>query len=161
LVFGECPNLRKRGIVNTVNYQLKVKYENHFPLLPYYNETVKHLKKLILKNEWYGKTNVLFLGDSCSSESLIGLKVVYKIRNLFAHGAFRFSEPRGWFYETPYDIGIINTNSRLLLMTMQIIILTAVKELKFKIPRLHKSEDKGVKAGIFLTKLHLNSFIYS
>jgi hypothetical protein len=161
LVFGECPNPRKRGIVNTVNYHLKVKYENSFPPLPYYNETVEHLKKLISKNEWYGKTNDLFSGDSCSSESLIGLKVVYKIRNLFAHGAFRFSEPEGWHYETPYDIGIINTSSRILLMTMQMIILSAVKELKFKIPQLHKSEDEGVKAGIFLTKLHLKSFRHS
>jgi hypothetical protein len=161
LELGECPNPRKRGIVNTVNYHLKVKYENNFPPLPYYNETVEHLKKLISKNEWYGKTNDLFSGDYCSSESLIGLKVVYKIRNSFAHGAFRFSEPEGWHYETPYDIGIINTSSRILLMTMQMIILSVVKELKLKVPQIHKSEDDGVRAGTFLTKLHLKSFRHS
>lgn len=51
---------------------------------------------MIILNPWYGNSEILFKPNVCEVEELLGLKIVYKIRNVFAHGTFTFSEPEGW-----------------------------------------------------------------
>jgi len=95
------------------------------------------------------------------SDKLSGLKAVYQIRNSFAHGTLKISEPDGWSDVKPHDIGIINTSSRILLMSIQMLLLSRTKNLKFKVSQLHESEEFGISAAKYLPKLHLKSFKHS
>lgn len=79
---------------------------------------VDTLKKMIILNPWYGNSEILFKPKLCEVEELLGLKIVYKIRNVFAHGTFTFSEPEGWNGTKPLDVEIISASSRIVLFTM-------------------------------------------
>lgn len=159
--FSPCDDEKKRSLVSAVNYFLKTTYLENFEVIAFYDETIDHFKKIISKNPWHGKTNELFCSDNCTSDKLSGLKAVYKIRNSFAHGALKFSEPDGYSDVKPYDIGIINTSSRILLMTIQMLLLSRTDKLKIKVPQLHESEEFGISAAKYLPKLHLKSFKHS
>jgi hypothetical protein len=159
--FASCPSEKRRGLVNAVNYYLKTTFLENYPLVQFYDEVIEHFKKILDKNPWHGKSSELFSSDTCTSEKISGLKAVYKIRNSFAHGALKFSEPDGWSNIKPFDIVIINTSSRVLLMTMQMLLLSRANNLKFKVSQLHESDEFGVSAEKYLTKMHLKSFKHS
>jgi hypothetical protein len=159
--FSPCPAEKKRGSVNAVNHFLKTTYLDNYSVIPFYDEVIEHLKKIIGKNPWHGNTNELFSSDACTSDKVSGLKAVYKIRNSFAHGALKFSEPDGWGDVKPYDIGIINTSSKVLLMTLQMLLLSRTTNLKLKVSQLNESDEFGVSAEKYLPKLHLKSFKHS
>ena len=159
--FTPCPSEKRRGSVNAVNHFLKSTFLDKYPVVQFYYEVIEHFKKILYKNPWHGKSNELFSSDTCTSEKISGLKAVYKIRNSFAHGALKISEPDGWSDVKPFDIGIINTSSRILLMTMQMLLFSRVNNLKFKVSQLHESDEFGVSADKYLQKLHLKSFKHS
>jgi hypothetical protein len=159
----EIPVCKKQpGKINNVNYFLMEKYENSYPIIQYYPEVVEFLKSLIVKNPWYGDSENLFSEGLCASKNIIGLKVVYKIRNSLAHGAFRFSEPTEYSLIKPNDIPIIASSSRIVLFTMQMLLSAIHKDLSFKISRIHESpEEHGIRADKYLTKMHIKKFRYS
>jgi hypothetical protein len=155
------PCQSQRGKINSVNYFLKNNYVDKYPPIAYYSETVNYLQRLIIKNTWYGDAKTLFSAGKCESEEQLGLKVVYKIRNLLAHGAFEFSEPDGWHHTKPLDIAIVQASSRIILFSIQMLILLTSETLKFNIAQLHESEEEGVIATKFIPHMHLKAFKHS
>lgn len=158
LEIEDCP--KYKGKINKVNFFLKNNYLNHYEIPDKYNEVLDVLKKMIKLNPWYDKKNDLCSVNSCESEELLGLKIVYKIRNLFAHGAFTFSEPEGWHHTKPLDYEIICASSRIVLLTIQMLLLSN-SNTNFKVPQLHETDDHGINAGKFAMKMHLKSFKHS
>lgn len=159
--FSLCPSEKRRGTVNAVNHFLKSTFLDNYPVVQFYDDVIEHFKKILDRNPWYGNSNELFASDACTSEKISGLKAIYKIRNLFAHGALKFSEPDEWSDVKPLDINIINTSSRILLLTMQMLLISRANNLKYKVSQLHESDEYGVSADKYLLKLHLKSFKYS
>jgi hypothetical protein len=153
LNLSACPT--KRGKFNAVNYFLTIHYSNKKNPIKFYSELLDYFKKIITKNPWYGDVNELFAIDNCVSETFIGLKVVYKIRNLFAHGAFKFSEPQEWNIVKPFDIQIISVSSRIVLLTIQLLILSTSKNLKFNVYQPDETFDIGCVASNFVKISHL------
>jgi len=168
LSFPACPD--QRGKINSVNYFLKNHYLNKYPPIKHYSELLSYLKELLFKHGGFGETAELFLENNCVASDLIGLKVVYKIRNLFAHGAFAFNDIE---YTEDYDIldkmklgkpieiPIIIASCKVVLMTMQMLLLASEENLKFKVAQINESEENGVSAIKYLPKMHLKSFKYS
>lgn len=166
--FPPCPD--QRGKINGVNFFLKNNYLNKYSPVDNYSQILDYLKKLITKHGDFDNSAELFLGSDCVSDQLVGLKIVYRIRNLFAHGAFVFhnfeySEDYDLLdnlnLTTPLEIPIIVASSKIVLMTMQMILLASSNDLKFKIAQINESEERGISAIKYLPKMHLKSFKYS
>ncbi|MHA7099513.1 hypothetical protein [Roseivirga pacifica] len=161
----ELPNCPKySGKINSINYFLKTEYASEVTPLKYYKEVVDLVSNLVSQNPWYGKRDDLFQPNECTDPTLIGLKVVYKIRNLFAHGAFKFSEPSEWNSITPHDISIIAASSRITLLTIQMLLRIIGYDLNFPIAQLGEvpeGERNSTNAGNFLEYMHLKDFSFS
>lgn len=157
--FPNCPS--RSGKINKVNYFLKSKYLGNYPMIENYSETVNLLKKLLLLNPWYLEGSDIDTITDCECHELIGLKIVYKIRNHFAHGSLTFSEPDGWNQTKPYDVSIIKASSRIVLMSLQMLFAANSTSLNFKIPQLHHDDDEGAKANKFLFKMQLKDYKHS
>jgi hypothetical protein len=157
----KCP--KYPGKINSVNFLLKERFENNFSSLKYYPSVVKFLTKLILKNPWYLKGNNMLTINNCDSSKINGLRIVYQIRNSFAHGAFRINEPPDWNIIKPFDIPIIAASSRIVLFTIQMLILVTHENLNFQISEIHRvpEEEGGIDALNFIQKMHLQKFRYS
>jgi len=158
LTLKNCPHYP--GKVNKVNYFLKENYKKRYQVIDHYQDVVECLKILLTRNTWYGDVKDIFSSSKCTCDDLIGLKAVYKIRNLFAHGAFHFSEPEDWNMVKPLDVPIVATSSRIVLMTMQMLLLSYYDVLSFPIIQYGNSLDceKEIQAEDFLLKMHLKSF---
>lgn len=57
----------------------------------------------------------------------IGLNVVRLIRNRFAHGVAGFPQPEGWSGEKPPDVEIIHVSSRIVLLSIQMLLVALHK----------------------------------
>ncbi len=150
------------GKINNVNHFLKENYEGSFPMIEHYSDVVQYIKTILTKNPWHGEVENLFSEGKCASSNLIGLKVVYKIRNSFAHGALQFSEPGEWNSTKPFDTQLIMASSRIVLFTIQMLLISTNRNLNFKIAELHESvEEAGIKAKKYVPKMHLRNFQHS
>jgi len=157
-----CPEPKRRGNVNAVNYFLMTHFMNKYPAISYYKEVVEYLHSLLVKNTSYGNHVDLFSPNKCVNECIIGLKVVYKIRNLFAHGVFQFDPTGGYDKNNTYDIPIINASSRIMLMTMQMLLISRGNyKNKIIISRLNRNQDIKVPSIEYISNLHLKSYKYS
>lgn len=116
----------------------------------YYEESILHLKALlskknILTKEKYTIENVFDLNENTSFHG-VGLSVIYKIRNDFAHGSFLFPEPEDFSFEKPFEIDIYATASRIVLLTYQILLMAYYKTYDFK----SRAECFDDEYGIFI-----------
>lgn len=159
LEIPSCPDNRKRGIANNVSYFLGTAFPSRFQILRHYSDVVNNLRDRITLTPSYGKASEIFIADNCTKAELLGLKAVYKLRNSFAHGSIKFSEPEDWSVSKPYDLQIILASSRLLLLTMQMLLLAnaSANDLEAEIPKFNEIEF-GPKAFDFLSQMHLLSY---
>jgi hypothetical protein len=80
-------------------------------------------------------------------------------RNLFAHGALRFSEPDGYSIIKSQDIKIIHIASRITLITIQYLLSVEDITNTFKISRNGYSlGDSDLRSEKFILKLHLKNY---
>ena len=149
-----CPF--ERGKINSLCHYLSSKVNFN---LTYYTELTELLKKYISLNPWYGEVNKLFDKGKCCNDMMEGIKAVYRIRNLFAHGALRFSEPDGYSGIKSQDIKIIHIASRITLMTIQYLLSVEDITNTFKISRNGYSlGDSDLRSEKFILKLHLKNY---
>ncbi len=154
----ECPY--QGGKINDASFWLLKNYDPDNVPLRYYPQVVEYLKGLIVKNSWYGDPKVLFKKKNCEGASAEGISIVYKIRNKLAHGDFQFSEPEEWNSEKPLDLPIINSASRIVLLTTQMMLSTFHQNSEFLIDVYHnemEEEEEGVLANIFLKTIHMKT----
>lgn len=162
LTLPECPKKRGKGKYSDVNYFLKAVYLENYAVLSYHNELLKFIQVLIDKSPSYSKASQLFCEDTCTSKELVGLKVVYSIRNNFAHGAFQFPEPENYSLQKPLDIPIIVSSSKIVLLYIQMLCIAYYKNYpkSFIWGFSGIDEESMVDIECFLKQLHLKEPSY-
>ena len=125
-------SLMAKGKVNAVCYFLKSYFESNYSALKYYDGLLVYLKSLLNCSPWYEPEKILKKKD-CAGVSSEGLAIVYQIRNKFAHGAFKFSEPAEFNSIKPHDIQIIAASCRIVLLTVQMILLVLHKDSNIRV----------------------------
>lgn len=153
------------GKIKRLNYFLSKNYLSNYPIPHGYTETVDFLKMLLNNTDGYEESVTYFIPDKNCSQEIVGIKAVYKIRNLFAHGALKFNEPEEYHYSEkhglarPLDIDIVQTSSRIVLLTLQMLLTLLPDHLNFIVTKQHEYlSDNGVNAYQFLQNMHLKNF---
>ncbi|TCD01224.1 hypothetical protein [Pedobacter psychroterrae] len=159
LSFQECP--KQRGKINKVGFYLQDNYESKFKLPEHYNNLVTLLANYLkLTPSFLEADKNLFTPSQCAGKSGTGLTLVYKIRNGFAHGAFAFGEPDEYEHTKSYHTRIIHISCRIILLTIQMLLLAIHKEDDIQIePNWNFKEDERIiSATDFLQNLHLRDY---
>lgn len=110
------------GKISATRYYIKNEFSDYFQKINGYQEALFLLKSL-MKDSSLNENIIYFSGDDCTDLNGIGLKVVYKLRNKLAHGDFIFPEPMDWNLELPFESEIIELCTRLLLFSIQMLML--------------------------------------
>lgn len=141
-----APNFR--GKVNAACYFLKRYYERK-PSVPCYNEAVSDLRDHIYNNKYYKELNDDFKIRPHVGESGIGLYIVYKIRNHFAHGTLSLPEPNldVTGEQDATDLKIIHLGSTIVLLTIQMLLRAIMEEENAKI-HFHNDEGELVETDL-------------
>lgn len=144
-----CPQMK--GKINSVKHFIKAKSSSDYEPLNFYLENLNLLKELISKSSMNELVNV-FSVDDCTCISGMGLKVVYKIRNKLAHGNYEFPISEDLSYHMPLEPEITKISIRLLLLTIQNIMLLKYKNNYGSLFSEHLEESDEYD---FLRNLHL------
>jgi len=154
----EC--LHQRGKFNKVAQYLLTKYETEFKLPQYYNNLVTLLTNYLKETPSFGAVDNLYTPSKCGGKSGIGLTLVYKIRNSFAHGAFEFGEPEEYNMTKSYHTRIIHISCRIILLTIQMLLLATHQEDNIEVELNSKInyDEEAMPALEFLQNLHLRDY---
>lgn len=154
----DCPN--QRGKFNKVSFYLLNHYETDFKIPKYYNNLITLLTNYLKDTPSFNADKNLFNLSQCAGKSGIGLTLVYKIRNGFAHGAFEFGEPEEYNMTKSYHTRIIHISCRIILLTIQMMLLAIHKDDHVQIERLiGLNENEEIIPGIeYLQNLHLKDY---
>jgi len=157
---------RKNEIVDRAIYFLKQEYDP-MPLVPLYDETVAKLRLMLKEHPGYFELGKRFKEDEITSISGIGLHIVRMIRNDFAHGSADLPIPSDWgekgsaiSLSEQLNLDIIDTSSRILLLTIQMLLLAHYKQQDFTVDILKDDEGMPIYDDIkvVLRVLHLSDF---
>lgn len=122
-------NIKQRSsLIDQVIFFLKNKYEPSKPVT-FYDETLYRLKKalsLIPAPEYHNLEDHFKLSDS-QGVSGIGINVVRRIRNQFAHGAKQMPVPGNKNGIRPLDAILVELSTRIVLHTTQMVLLGHLK----------------------------------
>jgi len=144
-----CPQMN--GKINSVKYFIKIQSSSDYEPLNLYSENLDLLKKLISKSSMNELINV-FSADDCTCINGIALKVIYKIRNKLAHGNYEFPISEDLSCHMPLEPEITKVSIRLLLLTIQNIMLLKYKNNYESLFSEHLEEPDEYD---FLRNLHL------
>ena len=122
----KCPG--NRGKINAACNLIKIKIPNYKSELKLYSETISLTSKMFCESidKDYKLTNEL--KNNCVNINGLGLRLLYKIRNMIMHGDFFFPEPVEHSFTPPLQPEIIRLSSRLILMSTQLLMLTQLEE---------------------------------
>lgn len=131
-----CGYLKMQDLENLLpNFYLE-EYCHLISLLREINQYQKDLKVLdmLVETKFSFKQHV----DSAG----IGIYVVYKIRNRFAHGVMHFPEPEEYSGEPAYDVEMIDVATRIVLMTILTLLINDTKDNNFSLCNLIYDADE-------------------
>jgi hypothetical protein len=86
---------KSNSIIDAACHYLNRNFDS-MPHVQHYEETVFDLRNLLLIDKQYGVTEKDFKMGTYIGPSSIGIHVVRRIRNKFAHGTLSIPEPEGW-----------------------------------------------------------------
>lgn len=154
---------RKGDFVDRGVYYLRTQY-NQTPILEDYSQTLAEFRLMIEKSNFKNLQNCFHL-DEMTSISGLAFHIIRMIRNSFAHGSTLFPDPEDWgeknnnlSEEEKVHTEIIELSSRLLLFTIQMLILAYYKDQNLSV--FVYGLDFGISDEIellpFARILHLN-----
>ena len=148
----------RTSLVDEAVFYLK----NHFepmPLPAFYDVILADFRETLNGMPRYGNLSEEFRIRPFVGISGIGVHVVRGIRNKFAHGAMRMPLPEGWSRTIPLDVELIGLSTRIVLLTIQMLLLAYFKGDHFAVDCL--VDEWGVsrdeEIDIVLRKLHVRS----
>lgn len=136
---------KRRSLIDDCLFFLK----NNYPLIPapdVYNELLQQLENFLEKDPQYAHVQFeKILDDSYCDNSGKGLALIRMIRNDFAHGSHSFPDPNDWSWNNEFTtsdyIKKIHVSSRLLLLTIQMLLISFFKDKPFSILEWGTSEE--------------------
>lgn len=123
---------QSRGKINAACKYLKENADS-MTLIPLYTDCVNQLSSMIIEIPHYKNMKSDFNSGVKHGQASIALFVVYKVRNQFAHGSLVLPEPEEWSGIKNLDMEIINMSSRLVLMSIQMLLLCYYRRSNFNI----------------------------
>lgn len=120
----KCP--KNKGKINAACYLIKNSFADHDSKLKLYSETVSLTAKMFSATIDKNYNLNAELKNSCVNTNALGLRLLYKVRNMIMHGDFFFPEPLDHSFIPPLQPEIIRLSSRLILISTQIILLTQI-----------------------------------
>jgi hypothetical protein len=120
----EC--IHRKGKINAATKFISEKInENNFTI-ELYNDIV------LLSVEMYNSIfddhfSIIIKPNDCTNTFGLGIKLIYKIRNKLMHGDFFFPEPLDYGVKPPFHPELINLSSRLILISMQLLLIAKEK----------------------------------
>lgn len=93
----------------------------------------------------------LFSLSKCNSKSGIGLSIIYKIRNDFAHGDFLFPSPDKYDNQNILENDIYLISSQIILLSMQMMIIAENKNtnIEMETPDYRENEKQEKLIDVF------------
>jgi hypothetical protein len=152
-------DITKYGRINIFCEYLKTKYEPQKNLI-LYNKHIRDLKKYIKQTSVF-KENIfkalLHKKSKNVGKSGIGINIVQNIRLFFAYGSYQVPIATVGFGEKPLDAKIIDTSSRIVLLSMQMFFLTFFYDSAEKIDCwwYEKEHRRKVNIHAYLRIMHL------
>lgn len=145
-----------KGKINAACNYLKHEYEPA-PFLPVYKDLLANFQHAISEIPAYNDMLAKLGLKSYIGFSGIGLHAVYKIRNEHAHGAFSFPHPDDSEKTISAYNALITTSSRLVLLSIQMLMLALYKEENFEMLYVLDKYDEAeyVEAHTFLRVVHI------
>lgn len=147
---ASAPN--RRGKVNAACYYLK-QYSGSSEQFFSYDRFLKNLKDLIAIIPYYHSLLNEFSPKAHVSTHGTGLYVVYRIRNRFAHGAMALPLPED-DPETSPDKMLIHVSSHIVLLTMQMLISSYLRDYTFDVRPLGQEDCDETEVHEALKRLH-------
>lgn len=123
---------KSSSLIDAACNYLKNQYDSKSKI-QYYEEAVFDLRDILSKDINYGVTPVDFKLNNYVGFSSVGLHIVRKIRNKFAHGILNIPEPEGWVGQSPSEVALFNASSRIILLTIQMLLISYFDQQKPKI----------------------------
>lgn len=155
---------RRRTVIDDALFYLKNEYEPALRVA-LYDKVLAELR-LILENHPHYDLGNEFKEHDFSGISGVGAHIVRIIRNDFAHGSARLPIPHDWETnkisdsEQPYS-ELIEISSRILLLTIQMLLVSNLKGEEIKICNLRDSDgeyyDTDVQTALKILHLHIDS----
>lgn len=146
---------KNRGKINAICNYLNENYKMNNPIV-IYNDVLADLLANVKKVYHYCELEDKFKLKSFINLAGVGLQVVYKIRNKFAHGSLCFSEPEEWNLSKPVDDKIVNLATRIVLLSIQMILFTLFYKDSFMI-QPHEWGGEEVDLLDYLNLLHIEA----
>lgn len=150
-----------RGKINAACNYLKNEYEPEPPPI-FYNALVDSLNDITSHLPyWYQRIFERFQTKHFVGTSGIGLYVIYGLRNMFAHGSLTVPslDFETWKANSLLDTYAINTSSRLILLTVQMLISAYLKNKTFDVYMTDANSSAEIELHKFLRTMHLRSAI--
>ncbi len=136
-------------------FYLKNEYEPE-KLLTFYNETTAELRETLKKLSYHDSILDLFKLEPHVGISGVGINVVRRIRNKFAHGTLAMPIPGAKEDIQFLDAKLIALSTRITLLTIQMLLLAYLKDRYFDVER-HDDFGEPITENIYyvLRKLHV------
>lgn len=120
------------SIIDRGLFYLKNEYEPA-RTLAFYDDTVAELRETMVRLQYYHDLLSHFRLEECVGVSGIGLNVVRRIRNRFAHGTLVLPYPDGEEISMPLDALLVESSTRTILYTIQMLLLAYLAKKEFEI----------------------------
>lgn len=161
------PKHLKRGrgsVVDRTIWFLKQHYGSEFRLA-FYDDNLYILRRFLESNEYYSEYCKEFKSHDFADLTGLGLHIIRKIRNDLAHGSAVMPRPDNWGEEAkellPSEhrhLDIINTCTRIVLLTIQMLLLVRVRGTEMIVECLLDEEGDPIEstAHLALHRIHLD-----
>lgn len=114
------------GKINYICFYLFEEFEGLGHIL-YYNQLLDHFLYLLSSNSLYKELLDDYQMKGFYGKSGIGISIVYKIRNRFAHGSLKISNFEDVYEGSASDEELIRVSTRIVLLTIQMITISYLK----------------------------------
>lgn len=150
------PPAPDRGKINEICYYIKNRLE-YSDIINSYINLLNELRQILGASD-VSERNILqrFHASEYISEHGIGLFVIYKIRNRFAHGSISFPMPDEENRPKSNYSKMVFLSTRIVLLSMQMIWMAFYKNINLK-SKLHweSDEDEEYTVELILRNIHL------
>jgi hypothetical protein len=135
-------------------YYLKTDYEPEKPLT-FFDDVMAEMCDVLTKVPYYASLALQCQLKPHMSISGIGLNIVRRLRNKFAHGTLQMPQPEQWSDIRPFDTQLIELSTRTVLMSIQMLTMAYIRAHDFRVELYNDDLEKIEESAYhYLRLLH-------